>query len=250
MKHFVTTTAALLLLSLSSWAGYEDGAVAFEKGDFEAALAEWRPLADQGHAQAQHNVGVMYATGQGVSQSFDEARKWFLRAAEQGLGQAAKSLGTTYSKGHGVEKDLVQAYTWFEIAETLGDKGAIEAQRNASIRMTTAQLDQAERAAQEWLQTHHAEFETAAGPLASSGPLEALRLTGACSGCNLREADLRGVDLRDADLSGADLRGAFLFLSDLTGTNLNGADLDGANLYGAKLCRTVMPSGSVDDTGC
>jgi hypothetical protein len=31
---------------------------------------------------------------------------------------------------------------------------------------------------------------------------------------------------------------------------LKGAKMDGAKLEGAKLCNTVMPDGSVNDSGC
>ena len=43
------------------------GAEAHEKGDYAAALHEWRPLADQGMADAQFILGLMYDNGQGVT---------------------------------------------------------------------------------------------------------------------------------------------------------------------------------------
>ena len=36
---------------------------------------EWKPLAEQGIAEAQYNLGLMYAKGQGVEQDFMEAFK-------------------------------------------------------------------------------------------------------------------------------------------------------------------------------
>jgi TPR repeat protein len=36
-------------------------------------------------ANAQFFLGVMYASGQGVPQDYNEAVKWFIKAAEQGL---------------------------------------------------------------------------------------------------------------------------------------------------------------------
>ena len=44
------------------------GKEASDRGDYEAALREWRPLAEQGDAVAQHNLGFMYLNGQGVAQ--------------------------------------------------------------------------------------------------------------------------------------------------------------------------------------
>jgi TPR repeat protein len=49
-------------------ADFDTGVAAAKKGDYAAALREWTPLAEQGDAVAQFNLGVMYQQGQGVSQ--------------------------------------------------------------------------------------------------------------------------------------------------------------------------------------
>jgi uncharacterized protein YjbI with pentapeptide repeats len=36
----------------------------------------------------------------------------------------------------------------------------------------------------------------------------------------------------------------------LAGANLKGAKMDGAKLDDAKFCKTVMPDGAVNDSGC
>ena len=46
-----------------------------------------RTAADQGIAEAQHSLGFVYETGQGVSQDYVEACKWFTLAAEQSSGE-------------------------------------------------------------------------------------------------------------------------------------------------------------------
>ena len=55
---------------------------------------------------------------------------------------------------------------------------------------------------------------------------------------------------RKCDLSNADLVNGYLKGADLNGANLNSANLKGANLKGAVLCNTIMPDGSVIDSGC
>ena len=50
--------------------------------------------------------------------------------------------------------------------------------------------------------------------------------------------------------SGCDLRGAHFLGVNLIGANLSGADLTNANLEGAYFCRTVMPSGEENNSGC
>lgn len=77
------------------------------------------------------------------------------------------------------------------------------------------------------------------------GDYSRLMRTGDCPGCDLRGALLSWADLRLADLKGADLSGA-----DLTRTNLKGAVMTGANLQGVIFCRTVMPDGKKNNSGC
>ena len=62
---------------------YEDGAVAYASGDYATALRLWRPLAEQGFAEAQHKLGVMYDTGRGVPQNYVQAHMWFNLAASR-----------------------------------------------------------------------------------------------------------------------------------------------------------------------
>ena len=64
----------LLMVSLLTCAGgvaiaqdYDAGLKAAQAGDFQTALKEWKPLADQGLAGAQYNLGVMYASGEGCA---------------------------------------------------------------------------------------------------------------------------------------------------------------------------------------
>ena len=47
-------------------ADFDAGLAAYERGDYKTAVQEFRQLAEQGHAEAQNNLGVMYLTGQGV----------------------------------------------------------------------------------------------------------------------------------------------------------------------------------------
>ncbi len=56
---------------------YEEGATAAKRGDFATALRLWRPLAEQGDANAQNSLGFIYSKGEGVPQDYAEAVKWW-----------------------------------------------------------------------------------------------------------------------------------------------------------------------------
>jgi len=77
--------AVLALMPLAALGqDYAAGLAAYERGDFDVALREWRPLAEQGDAGAQFNLGVMYADGQGEPQDYVTAHMWFKLAAADG----------------------------------------------------------------------------------------------------------------------------------------------------------------------
>ena len=68
------------------------------------------------HAFAQYILGVMYHEGEGVPQDYAEAMRWFRRAAEQGDPAAQSELGVMYHKGQGVLQDYAEAMRWFRRA--------------------------------------------------------------------------------------------------------------------------------------
>ena len=43
-------------------ADFQKGVDAYDRGDYAAALREWKPLAEQGHASAQFNLGNFMRT--------------------------------------------------------------------------------------------------------------------------------------------------------------------------------------------
>jgi TPR repeat protein len=57
---------------------------AYNRGDYSTALKEWQPLAEQGDANAQYNLGKLYYHGWGVPQDYGQARDWYRKAAAQG----------------------------------------------------------------------------------------------------------------------------------------------------------------------
>ncbi|MCZ6609182.1 MAG: sel1 repeat family protein, partial [Alphaproteobacteria bacterium] len=50
---------ALLLTLPATAQDHQKGVAAYKRGDYATALKEWRPLAEQGHANAQDNLGLM-----------------------------------------------------------------------------------------------------------------------------------------------------------------------------------------------
>ena len=62
-------------------ADFQEGGDAYNRGDYETALKELRPLAEKGNANAQFNLAQMYDKGQGVPQDYQQAARWFTKTS-------------------------------------------------------------------------------------------------------------------------------------------------------------------------
>ncbi|MFD0986096.1 peptidoglycan-binding protein [Methyloligella solikamskensis] len=90
---------------------------ALHYGDsFDEARSLFLSLAEQGHAGAALNLGIIFGNGQGVAKDYRQSAKWFRQAAEADDAAAMASLGWYYRKGFGVEQDDDQALAWMRKA--------------------------------------------------------------------------------------------------------------------------------------
>ncbi len=108
----------------------EEGANAYEDGDYETALLKLRPLAEQGDEYAQFYLGKMYQNGWGVPQDYKKAIKWFSESAYRGDATAQFYLGVMYSNGEGVPQDYHQGARFFRMSAERGDQ---DSQHNLGV---------------------------------------------------------------------------------------------------------------------
>lgn len=116
MKTFLL----LLAMTVPACADFQTGLEAYKRGDFAAAFKEWQPIAEKGDANAQYNIGLLYAKGEGVPQNYKQAIEWYRKAAEQGVVAAQFNLGVIYANGQGVPADPEEARKWFAMAAQHG----------------------------------------------------------------------------------------------------------------------------------
>ena len=174
----------------SAWANLDDAVQAYLRAEFNKAAMLLRPVAEQGDAQAQTYMGLLYEKGDGVPQDYVEAVKWFRlaaeqgkadaqyylgnmyrngngvpqdeaeaviwyrKAAEQGKSAAQNSLGEIYAKGKGVKKDYVTSYMWFNVAAISGHEPYIKARDKVARKMNKKQIEEAQQLSREWTETH------------------------------------------------------------------------------------------------
>ena len=190
MRHYLRQTFVLFLLLIvnsSIAADFDKGFNAYSEGDYATALAEWQSLAEQGdangqfglgllyangwgvdlnddealkwyglaagqgHAEAAYNLGVMNANGWGVPQSDDEAFKWYSMAADRGFTTAQTNLGKMYAIGFGAPLDTVQAHMWYGVAAMLDDFNAKYERDELARTMSAEDIAKAEELANAWM---------------------------------------------------------------------------------------------------
>jgi len=78
------------VLASPAWADFQAGVDAYNGGDYDTALKEFRPLAERGKAVAQWSLGIMYERGRSVPQDYVQAYRWYTLAAAKGLKEAVK----------------------------------------------------------------------------------------------------------------------------------------------------------------
>ena len=100
------------------------------EGDDAEAVRWYRLAAEQGHADAQFNLGDMYTDGLGVAQDYAEATLWYHSAAEQGHASGQDNLGSMYAAGRGVARDDAEAVRWYRLA---AEQGHASGQNNLGV---------------------------------------------------------------------------------------------------------------------
>ena len=154
--------------------------------DHSALVEELRALAEQGSAEDQYSLGLRYERGQGVSQDYQEAARWYRMAAMQrssaaqyklctlsdigrglpqnyqealrwcrlaadhGEAQAMFTLGVHYHTALGVPQDLVQAHKWYNLAAAHGYQDAAKWRNRIAHELSPAKIAEAQKQAREW----------------------------------------------------------------------------------------------------
>lgn len=103
---------------------FEHGVNLYRAGNYEEALKQFKPLAEQAHASAQYNLAIMYYNGEGTEKNHEEALKWFKLAAGGDFVEAGYNAALMYYKGDGIPEDKQKALRWFEVA---AEDGHVEA---------------------------------------------------------------------------------------------------------------------------
>ncbi len=132
MRYLAVITLALLVLTGCQPSFKPDlkaGWHEFLKKDYATGLMHFRPLAEQGDPWAQSSLAGAYKYGKGVTQDGKEAARWYRKAAEQGHAPAQHQLGMMYRDAviaGGVTRDYKEALHWLRKAAGQGNAVAVQ----------------------------------------------------------------------------------------------------------------------------
>ena len=87
-------------------------------------IVKLKRLAEQGNAEAQYKLGLMYDIGKEVDQDYQKAFEWYEKSANQGLASSQSRLGSMYRYGKGVDINHSKASQWYWKAAEQGDQDA------------------------------------------------------------------------------------------------------------------------------
>ena len=104
LKNHSNKMASEILSKYETAWNYHDGKNAYLQGDYAIALKKFEPLAESGHVESQHYLGVIYEEGRGVAKDAKAAIKWYLKAAQQGNTDAHTRLERIYAKRRDTRK--------------------------------------------------------------------------------------------------------------------------------------------------
>jgi uncharacterized protein len=128
---------------------YDEGQ-GVEQNPNEAARWYYQ-AAEQGHHQAQYNLGLKFDTGEGLPQDFEQASRWYYLAAEGGEARAAANLARCFAMGEGVERSDSEAFKWYYIAAELGVANAARYRERVAKELSADERLRAGSRAVEWL---------------------------------------------------------------------------------------------------
>ena len=120
-KYFVAAAVVLGSMAPASAQTVNAGIEAWQHGNYSAAVGIWRPLADQGDADAQFNLGQAYRLGRGVATNLALARSWLEKAAAQGHVDAETTLGLLLFQNG----DQPVALKWLKLAAEASEPRAM-----------------------------------------------------------------------------------------------------------------------------
>ncbi len=128
---------------------YADGQGDVER-NYDEALKWHRMAADNGNAESQQYMGYSYESGIGVTRSDVDAAAWYMKAANQGNAAAQGIIGNMYATGRGLDESFDQAFVWLSLAKKGGDTFFENTLEDVSNKVNKKHIKSINRRIRDW----------------------------------------------------------------------------------------------------
>ena len=141
----IVLLAKIILLSIilafpAKGGELEDGITAYQAKEFSKAMEMLVPLANDGIAEAQFYVGMMYDFGKGTIQDDIRASGWYEKAAKQGHAGAQFGVARMWDQGEGIPGRMDLSWAWASLAAEQEISEAAKLQRDLEKLMTEQEM--------------------------------------------------------------------------------------------------------------
>ncbi len=127
---FTLTFSLISLVNLAHGTSLQEAKSAIEAKNYKKAYEIYQSLAQEGDAKAQYNLGLMYASGDGVKYDLAQAANWYKKSADLGYKEAQYALAVMIFNKEIETLDYTQAIKWYQAAAT---QGHLKSQENLGI---------------------------------------------------------------------------------------------------------------------
>ncbi|WP_417431958.1 tetratricopeptide repeat protein [Kiloniella sp.] len=163
--RFILSLVMVLTLVFPAFAdNLEDAETAVKQRDYNTAFSLYLPLAEEENQEAQYALGQMYSKGLGTEQNVKTAASWYEKAADQGHLLSQVQVGRIYFL---ITNELVKAHKWLNVITLRKIEGAKKLQlfakqmrNDIAKEMTPEEIEQAEKAAKDWIANNEGNAET------------------------------------------------------------------------------------------
>lgn len=116
MKHAYIVVLGAMLIAPHALADTTTGRQAFMERDFDTALKQLKPAAEQGDGEALYLLARMHQAGFGVPKNPENAASYFEKSAEADYADGQYAYAQILLLGEGIEQNLIEGVKWLFLA--------------------------------------------------------------------------------------------------------------------------------------
>jgi len=125
--------------------------------EINTAIKWYKIAKDNGSAEAEYRLGLIYVGGDGVPSNYSQGFKFLIASAKKGYNHAQGEVSSLYLSGKGVRQNLILAHVWSNIGTANKDEFSSIIRRRVEEKLSPAEINQAQEIASRCLASNYKE---------------------------------------------------------------------------------------------